>query len=266
MPRFLIALLLLAGSAAGQTVYFPADDLFLPPIADQRQSRTHISFQQYDLDFGGYTIGSVGYGTNFGIVRWRRAAQIGVDGSVQAIFNMDAESMDLINADYFVGIPLTLRRGDASARVRVFHLSSHLGDEFLLLPQPIPPPPRKNLSFEALDVLASWEHRGVRVYGGGFVVLHSTERMRQTVRAQAGLEYRRSLRRGFVFLSGADLARAAAGGGIDASVKTGIQLPVPTSEHTVQFLLELYDGRVPHGQFFEEIAVRYVGLSVVFVH
>ncbi len=108
MRRFLVVLLFLAGSASGQTVSFPADDLFLAPIADQRQSRTHISFQQYDLDFGSYTIGSVGYGTNFGLARWRGAAQIGIDGSVQAIFNMDAESMDLINADYFVGIPLTL--------------------------------------------------------------------------------------------------------------------------------------------------------------
>jgi len=53
-------------------------------------------------------------------------------GAVFAQFNLDTPSFDLLNADYLVGPELTLRHGRWSGRVRFYHQSSHLGDEFLL--------------------------------------------------------------------------------------------------------------------------------------
>ena len=81
--------------------------------------------------------GAVGFGERWGIVRrpGERAGdgwQVGLSGGVFAQFDMDADSNDLINADYVIGFPLTWRHGAWSGRFNLYHQSSHLGDELLL--------------------------------------------------------------------------------------------------------------------------------------
>jgi hypothetical protein len=86
--------------------------------------------------------------------------QLSVEGALFAQFNLDSASHDLINADYTIGIPATYRHGDNSLRFRIYHQSSHLGDEFL---QSINTPEQINLSYEAIDLIYSREWRGSRV-------------------------------------------------------------------------------------------------------
>ncbi len=123
-----------------RTVRFPAGDLFSGPLADQKQPRFHTTWQRWHTASGQFDIASVGFGENFGLVRRPRGHegdgwQVGISGAVFALFNMDSSSSDLLNADYYVGIPISYRSGVWSARLRLFHQSSHLGDEFLLQPQ-----------------------------------------------------------------------------------------------------------------------------------
>lgn len=85
---------------------------------------------------------------------------------VFSIFDLNADSSDLINSDFFVGLPISARYGPLSAQVRVFHQSSHLGDEFLLRG----PVDRINLSYEGADLRLSvkpWNW--LRFYAGGVV-------------------------------------------------------------------------------------------------
>ena len=53
-------------------------------------------------------------------------------GNVYAQFDLNRPSYDLINADYLIGLPLTFRFDRFSGRARLYHQSSHLGDEFVL--------------------------------------------------------------------------------------------------------------------------------------
>ena len=69
-----------------------------------------------------------------------------------AIFDMNSDSHDLVNADYFVGAAGAYAVGPFQALARVFHQSSHLGDEFLLHDRP----ERVNLSYEAVDLKLSY--------------------------------------------------------------------------------------------------------------
>ncbi|MEK7826807.1 MAG: DUF1207 domain-containing protein [Thermodesulfobacteriota bacterium] len=79
-----------------------------------------------------------------------------MSGAVLAQFNLDSSSNDLINADYVIGFPLSYRNGPWSERARLFHQSSHLGDEFLLLPQrPELKVTRMNLNFETIELLGA---------------------------------------------------------------------------------------------------------------
>ena len=76
--------------------------------------------------------------------------QISISGSVFAQFDLDVNSYDLLNADYIVGIPITMRTGAFSARLRLYHQSSHLGDEFLLREED-PTFVRENISYESAE-------------------------------------------------------------------------------------------------------------------
>ncbi|UCF66543.1 MAG: DUF1207 domain-containing protein [Acidobacteriota bacterium] len=253
------------------SVLLPDGVLFQPPLADQKQPRFHVTYQRYETEFGRFNVGSVGFGENLGLVRWpaQRVGdgwQLGINGAVFAIFNLDAESLDLLNADYFIGFPLEFRSGATSARLRVFHLSSHLGDEFLLNPQPGPPVERINLSYEALEGLASWERRGFRVYGGG-VRIFSSDTPLARWRGQLGLEYRsrhlgdNRLR----VLAGADIQSwQETDWDVDVSLKAGLLIPNPRRlSRSIQLLIEYYDGHAPHGQFYP-LEVRYFGWGVAF--
>jgi uncharacterized protein DUF1207/BON domain-containing protein len=257
-----------------KTVRFPVGDLFAGPLADQKQPRFHTTWQRWDTRAGHFNIGSVGFGENFGLVRWPRGRegdgwQVGISGAVFAIFNLDAASSDLLNADYIVGFPISYRSKEWSARMRLFHQSSHLGDEFLLMTQdqqPVPPATRINLSYEALELLGSWERRGLRAYGGGTRIL-SIEPDLERDRAQVGLEYRGNL-------LGWRTARAVAGLDVqawdqsgwdrDKSFKAGFMFRSPYGDaRSLQVLLEYYEGHAPHGQFFD-VVVEYFALGIAY--
>ena len=159
------------------SVWFPQGDLFRPPLADMRQPRFYASWRRVTFEGeavpsggGNDTInaGVVGMGGDFGI--WRQdkrrrcdGMQVGVTGAIFSQFNLDAPSDDLINSDFVVGPTFTLRRGNLSARFRLYHISSHLGDELILENPDID---RINLSIEIIDALVSYERSWWRVYGG----------------------------------------------------------------------------------------------------
>jgi hypothetical protein len=105
--------------------------------------------------------------------------QLSLAGSVFAQFDLGASSFDLINADYILALPLTLRRSGFSARLRVYHQSSHLGDEFLLRSEF---PERENLSFESAEALLSQDVGFLRLYAGGeYLFNRSPEALESTV-------------------------------------------------------------------------------------
>src|SRR5690606_23593515 len=95
-----------------------------------------------------------------------RAVQVALLGGVFSQFNLDAPSQELVNSDFVVGFEATHRRGVVSARLRVYHQSSHLGDEFLLRNPEIT---RFDFGFQAVDGLLSLERGPWRAYGGAGV-------------------------------------------------------------------------------------------------
>lgn len=259
----------LTTSSDKDIIYFARGDLFIPPLADQKQPRFHMTYQHYNTNFGGYNIGSVGFGENFGIARYLGedkgdGFQVGMSAAVFAIFNLDAESMDLLNADYVVGFPVSLRKKNFSGRLRLYHQSSHLRDEFLLQPQPIIKPERINLSFEAAELLLSMEINNFRFYGGGTRIISSQTPLKRK-KIHCGFEF---IGNNFKKLS----LRPVFGLNLDfwdetdweknLSLKTGVRLRSPYSDmRAIYFLIEYFNGHIPHGQFYK-MEVDYFGLGI----
>jgi len=151
----------------------PRGDVFDALYADPKELRSLASLLAADWDGYRTTAGLAGFSEQWGIRRWTGARrgegfQLGITGGIFALFDMETESMDLINTDFVVGIPFTWRYGKTSARLRLYHQSSHLGDEFLLNRSPR----RINLSYESLEGVLSYALPPFRLYAGSEWHLH----------------------------------------------------------------------------------------------
>jgi hypothetical protein len=178
-PGVTLGLLLsvVASACAAQSVrprftLLPRGDVFAPLLADPKQPEFLAGIVRLRSSIRSTTVGAAAFGENIGAVRWAGAGvcdgiQIGLAGGVFAQFDLAAASIDLLNADYLISLPVTYRRASWSFRVRVYHQSSHLGDEYLLQAQPR----RVNLSFESVESIVARDLAAWRLYGGGEYVL-----------------------------------------------------------------------------------------------
>src|SRR5205807_80787 len=97
-------------------------------------------------------LGSVGFGQTIGILR-ARDWQLSIAAGVFSQFDLSSTTADLMNTDYLVGLPVAYRRGNTAMRLRVYHQSSHLGDEYMIHAHA----QRVDLSFEAAELLVARE-------------------------------------------------------------------------------------------------------------
>ncbi len=239
--------------------------LFEPLHADPRWPHFSAAWHDYRDEPGLDNIAAVSFGESFSLLRWGAAEasrwELGLQAGVFSIFDLDADSFDLVNADYFVGPVVTWRDGSLSAMGRVYHQSSHLGDEYLLRAEP----ERINLSYEVFDLLASVDvTSALRVYGGAGYVLHSDTPLENWL-LQSGVELFGAPVGGSGFrpLAACDLQmREETDWRGDVSARAGIEFSDPGgSGGRMQILLEYYRGRSPNGQFFTE-DIELFGLGV----
>lgn len=266
-------------------VPLPRGDVFCPLVADPKGAHSFVSVLRESTDTGAVTlaanIASVGIGDMYGLGRWNGAragdgVQFSLSAGVLAQFDLGTSSYDLLNADYFVGLPVTIRSGAVSARLRVYHQSSHLGDEYLLR-EPPDRRDRENLSFEAAEVLLSYDAGPLRVYGGGELLFHRDPDDLEAMVAHGGAEFRPQVRvlplgglGGFRLVVAGDFKAAqehdwkpavSARAGLEYD-RAGSPPPNPQGRRWGVFA-EYYEGPSPYGQFFRE-RVRYAGLGIHF--
>ncbi len=245
---------------------FPVGNPFYPLIAAPKEARTFISQYRMESDFPNATnVASVAYGGHYGLYRFTKTDgksiwQISFTAALFAQFNLDQPSDDLVNADYTFGFTLTHRRGDFSGRLRLYHQSSHLGDEVLL--NHSLPVEWRDINFEALEALIAYDWNRWRFYGGGEYIVRQAEGTgMEPPMLRTGVEYRgdnlsgRNVR----FVGGLDLAsRQELDWSIDTSFKAGFELGGREPEgRNLRVLLGIYSGHIPYGQFYTEKASSY---------
>jgi Protein of unknown function (DUF1207) len=260
---------------------FPDNDVFRPPLADLKQPRFFATYQALrvrnpapEQNLGSSVqVGSVGFGENFGLLGRRNGCdgwQVGILAGVFAQFNLDTSSEDLINADYVIGIPWSWRRGLVSTRARLYHQSSHLGDEFLLGNPGISP---MEFSFEEMEVLVSLDTRSgwARVYAGGGYLVHTKPKL-DPLKVQWGLELRgpthhTSVYGGFlpdlriVPILGADFKTFQdLNWALNTNLVAGLELYRGSGSRRFRVLVNYYYGYNPYGQFFRQ-KVETVGIG-----
>lgn len=258
-------------------VALPEGDVFCPLLADPKAAHSYLAYVRGTSTSAlGTDLGSVAIGDRFGFVRWGGPKpgdgfQIGLEGAVFAQFDLNTPSYDLINADYLVGVPMTYRVGWFSARVRLYHQSSHLGDEFVLRSRI----PRENFAFQSGEAILSVDDGPLRVYAGGERLFNGTPDNLKTWLVHGGVELRQ--RESAFRLGSLANLRLVAGGDVKVvqdldweqaySAVGGLEFGGPRERaHSTRrwsLLAQYYDGPSPYGQFFRS-NVEYYGLGLHF--
>jgi hypothetical protein len=258
-------------------VALPEGDVFCPLLADPKTAHSYLAYVRGTSTSPlGTDLASIGIGDHFAFARWNGSRpgdgiQVGLEGSVFAQFDLNTESYDLINADYLLGLPVTFRWGVVSGRARVFHQSSHLGDEFVLHSRI----PRENFSFESADGILSVDGGPLRLYAGGEYLLHSIPANLASWVLHGGVELRQ--RSGAIPLGEFASARLVAAGDVKSvedldweaaiSAVAGFEFTRPHegghASRPWSVLGHYYTGPSPYGQFFRS-DVTYYGVGLHF--
>ena len=251
--------------ASGGYDFFLINAMFDPLLADPRWPRFSASYLWFLEDEELERVGGANFGETFVLARSPRAEwgqwEIGFQAGVFSVFDLEASSSDLVNSDFLVGLSFIHHFGDLNWLVRVYHQSSHLGDEYLLRNRV----DRVNLSLEVLDSILSFDIlQWLRIYGGGGVMIHREPKLDRGI-LQAGLE----LSSPVAFASGylrpiaaVDLQlRQESDWKTDASVRAGVRIEHPTLRRSnVLITADFYTGRSPNGQFYER-RITTIGLG-----
>jgi hypothetical protein len=259
-----------AGAVLLPTGMLPEGHLFKPLLADPRWAHFSAAYRNYvGNNIDGNNNGAVSFGETIPFYRanlGRYAVQweAGLQAAVFSDFNLGAPSSDLINTDFIASAYASARTGQASAFARVYHQSSHLGDEFLL--RRLTDVERINLSYEGADLRLSYElPYGLRVYGGGGGIFHKEPSTLKPWMIQYGMEYRSPWRIVFASIrpvAAVDIKNHEQNNwNADVSARTGIQLDrFQSFGRRLQFLVEYFHGNSPTGQFLRQ-RVDYLGIG-----
>jgi hypothetical protein len=247
----------------------PRDRAVFPPLlADPKEPRFAATYLWADAPALSSRLATVGLGQTIDLLRAGRW-QLAVAAGVFSQFDMRSAKNDLMNTDYVVGLPVAYRRGAFAARIRLYHQSSHLGDEFLLAHHL----QRVDLTYEAAELVLARASAHWRVYGGGeYLFVRSPPDLRPGV-LHGGLEYRG---RAAVLR----LGRVAAGrvvAALDAkavedqawrlgwSAVAGLEFADPAAApgagHRWRLFVQGYAGPAPFGEFYRE-RLSSIGVGV----
>lgn len=247
--------------------FLPGGNLFDPLIADPRWPHFSVAYEYYLRDPELKNVAAVSFGESIALYRNRAPFhglwEVGFQAGVFSIFDLDGPSFDLINTDFAGAIFTSYRVKDFSTFFRIFHQSSHLGDEFLLRN----PVNRLNLSFEGADLKVSYRFFDwLRLYAGGtYLFDRDPSDLKQWI-GQAGIELQSPWRiwgDSTRLITAVDLQHLQEHDwSTEISVRSGLQFERPQNfMRKIQLLLEYYNGHSPNGQFFDR-KIEYIGPGI----
>lgn len=251
-------------------VFPPSDEIFRRVPADPRQAQTSVRYYRS----AGENMGDVALGNTWGLMRWSKPGdraswtyQLSAEGMGYSRFLLSGGINEFQAIDFFLNIPLEVRRGRYSSRTTLFHESAHLGDDYI----------RRTgdrgfrYSVEGLGHLASLSPRPhLRVYGGGSVLLHQIP-AGQDGTLQTGVELRTSDlhwnwlpdHECWIFLAQDFQWKGRADWRTNSKTVLGMRVGAERVVRAFRMHIGYFEGRSEFGQFFN-IPEHFFDLGITF--
>ncbi|GAB3706495.1 hypothetical protein GCM10027592_40040 [Spirosoma flavus] len=173
-------------------------------------------------------------------------------------YKADKARRTIMNNDYKVSIIYNLRRGENNYRFRVYHISSHLGDDYIYRNQITAPTPN-SVNYELLDVTYSRTVNNWRLYGGAGIVLRKAEE-RKLLSAQLGTYYKKPSLKAARLVGGVDI-KFWQQTDFRPGIHGGIGFELGRTQNNLTFLLEGYSGFRPYSQY-ENQQTSWIGFGL----
>lgn len=184
---------------------------------------------------------------------------VGIEAAVFARFGFQRTERELIDSDWIFAVPIYWHRPRGWVRLRYFHTSSHMGDEYSRRFEEI----GTNFSRDAVELLAFRNlSSNLGVYGGARYAynVHPESGARWVLRggSQLEAEEKGGLLRPFTAL---DLEWDQDAGGTRIEGRVGAWLPPVRERRNISLALTVLTGPSPMGQFSGESSTQ-VGLGI----
>lgn len=243
-----LAGLLLVLSAAARAEAPPAKDYFRPLLADPEELHYDVRYTaRQDLRH----VGEMGMGDYFGVWRGHPGpvdVQLSLGGGVIGRFDIAHVTNDFLVGDFTFAAPVDVHRGAHDLRLAYWHVSSHLGDDFVRLNAPV----LQKATTDELRSLYSFETGRYRFYGGYGWAFHALPAGRGTSRFQAGAEWYGAPLKGW---SAQPVAAAHAeslewtGWSPDLTLRVGLRAVPAGGSGGATYFVEFFNGHLPYQQF-----------------
>lgn len=273
LALLLISTAKLHGQETSVALLPTGERLFKSLYLDPNESQAYGAINAYweDGAFRNQTYMPLGFGFYKGIVRWtkKRSVEFGFDASAQAQFEWNPDNpistRNILSTEYKISALLSIKLTDIrSMRIRFYHVSSHLGDDYMIQNQINGYFPNPN-NYEQLDLTWYFDHLLLDYYAGiGAVVRPETIRKRLCF--QAGSYYDTPLSNGKLplgFIAGMDM-KILQEDNYHPRLKTalGLRMGQP-NDAQVRLGIEFYRGNLPYSPY-EFKRVQWLGLGLYF--
>lgn len=212
---------------------------------------------------------NIGFQQSF--FRWTKENNIrfefGMEAAVFTQFTVipynEAYLGELMNIDYKVSGLFNIQKNRITLRARLFHVSSHLGDDYILRNNINEPNPGTN-NYEQFDFTGEYRIKNLRLYGGAGTVI-TKHAQRDRISFQGGFVIKKSFRGNSKFrhTAGMDIKSFQQNDYRPAFRSAlGIEIGSEDKSH-LGLQLEYYNGHLPYS-ILEYKIVQWIGISAYF--
>lgn len=259
---FLFSMPLRAQEGPRETGFFTdPKELFPPLMADPRE--VQLGFRLL-TPVGGQNFGEIAAGDYVGLYRWALPwqdayIQWSIAGGMFSRFELVTTQKGNEVLDYTANMPVDMRVGRWVLRMLPYHMSSHLGDDYIKRTGIT----TDKFSFDSYKTLVAFNPNDfVRLYAGYNFIMRNREERRGRHAVQAGAEWKSRWRwRQHAQLYSATDFQSWKRTGWNPNVVTqlGVRLSrSPQAHHAICVYGEYAAGRRMNGQFFDQKESHWV--------
>lgn len=239
----------------------------LDPIASQSYGQVDAVWENGKLT--DYALTVFAFGFQKSAFAWKLTEDIhldvGIEGAVFTQFewtNRDDDfQRNIISTDYLIGLPLVLALKSWTVRLRIFHVSAHMAEDYIIK-NDIVLIPYHNNKYEQVDLTAAYQINNFRIYIGMGATFRAN-RARQPMVFTYGLEYLLSLNKresahlfaGFYADSKQEFDYSPA-----LNLGVGVQLG-KADRRPIKILATYFRGPLPYSVFHGE-PVQWLGIGL----